>query len=80
MKKRNKAKIDFVKSGVMLKYNTVNGIPRFRLFKTNHGRIRNIARAYYNMLLAEWRRQKRFREQLKSAVFVDAFMDDIKNM
>lgn len=59
MKKRRKNTIDFVTTGVL--FGVSNG--KYRLFKFTHGRDRNIAKAWQNMLLSAWRRKKMLTKQ-----------------
>lgn len=71
MQRRQKNLTDFVTTGVLFE---VSG-GKYRLFKFAHGRDRNIAKAWHNMLLSAWRRKKRFVVQFAKLLDEGAFID-----
>lgn len=77
MQRRQKNLTDFVTTGVL--FEVSDG--KYRLFKFTHGRDRNIAKAWKNMLLSAWRRKKRlvvqFAKQLDEGAFIDFAVADV---
>ena len=77
MKRRRKNLTDFVTTGVLFE---VSG-GKFRIFNFAHGRERNIAKAWHNMLLSAWRRKKslvkQFAKRLNEGAFIDCILADV---